>query len=38
MSKKKSGGRLFRYRSWIQLGAALGAKGQIGGAAHIQPV
>ena len=31
MSKKKSGGRLFRYRSWIQLGAALGTNAHLRG-------
>ena len=31
MSKKQSGGRLFRYRSWIQLGAALGTNAHLRG-------
>ena len=31
MSKKKSGGRLFRYRSWIQLGATLGTNAHLRG-------
>ena len=31
MSKEKSGGRLFRHRSWIQLGAAIGANAHLSG-------
>ncbi|MDO5323728.1 MAG: 4Fe-4S binding protein [Clostridia bacterium] len=31
MSRKKSGGRLFRYRGWIQLGAALGTNAHLRG-------
>ena len=31
MSRKKTGGRLFRYRSWIQLGAALGTNAHLRG-------
>ena len=31
MSRKRAGGRLFRYRSWIQLGAALGTNAHLRG-------
>ena len=31
MSRKKSGGRLFRYRAWIQMGATLGTNAHLSG-------
>ena len=31
MSEKKSRGRLFRYRGWIQLGATLGTNAHLRG-------